>query len=524
MQRIVEMCVFVLVFSSGILNHRTVALASDALSKQDIAASEIDRLIDERLHQAGIKPAEPSADAEFCRRVWLDLAGVAPPVAELRSFIHDTSPDKRSNLIDRLLQSSQHASHMATRWSGTLLPPDAQSQPGQQQNVIALQRWLRDQFRDNVPYDYLVAGFLTAGGTADSGPAVFYTSRELEPEKLAAATSQIFLGLQLQCAQCHDHPTDRWTQEDFWQYAAFFSQLEQNNAAMNRQSVIEDRPGGEVMLPDTDQVMSPRYPGVSEAPEPDPENIRRRQLTIWMASRDNPYLARAAVNRIWHQMFGRGIVDPVDQMDADNPPSHPELLDYLSAMLIENRFDLRTVYASIARTKAYQRSSQYIGDDRPAASLFAVMMVKTLSAEQFFDSLQQNVYRRGTGPMNQQDPAAQAMRQSFLSRMRSSNLDPSEYPHGVVQALGIMHGPETLNATDTNRLGLLASLEAPFFSDADRIDALFLATLSRSPTPEESQRFGEFLKLHQSSETRSPEVMSDLLWVLLNTAECALCP
>lgn len=501
-----------------------VVTPSNADRQQQLAdaAAKVDQFIHDRLSEEEVTPVDRSSDAEFCRRVWLDLAGVAPPVSELRRFLGDRRTDKRERLIDQLLTSSQHANHMATQWNAILLPPDAQSQPQQRQNVVALHRWLRDQFRDNVPYDYLVAHFLTAGGEGDSGPAVFYTSHSLEPEKLAAATSQIFLGLQLQCAQCHDHPFDRWTQEDFWQYAAFFSQLRQDDAGMGRESIIEDRPGGEVTLPDTDTVMQPSYPGVSEPPEPDPGDIRRRQLTIWMASRDNPYLPRAAANRVWYHLFGRGIVDPVDQMDADNHPSHPELLDYLAELLIEHRFDLRTMYAVLARTDAYQRTSR-MEDERPPSHLFAAMMVKTQTAEQFFDSLQQNVYRRGITVPGQINSPSAAMRQNFLDRMRSNDLSPSEYPHGVVQALGIMHGPEMLGATSAGQLGLLASLEAPFFTDSDRIETLFLATLSRMPSDDEKKRFLEFLGQDTPPEQAAVR-RSDLLWVLLNTAECALIP
>jgi hypothetical protein len=497
------------------------------------AANRVDRLIEARLQQESVAPVGRSSDAEFCRRVWLDLVGVAPPVAELRAFLNDRAPTKRQELIDRLLVSPLHANHMATRWTSILLPPDAQAQPQGQQDLAALHRWLTDQFRNNVPYDYLVAGFLTAGGAADSGPAVFYTSRSLEPEKLAAATAQVFLGLQLQCAECHDHPFDRWTQQDFWHYAAFFSQLTQSNTTMGRSALIEDRPGGEVTLPGTDKVMEPRYPGVSEPPEPDPNNFRRRQLTIWMASRDNPYLARAAVNRVWHQLFGRGLVEPVDQMDKDHPASHPELLDFLSNLLIEHRFDLKTIYAVLARTDAYQRTSRVEGS-RPAEHLFAAMMVKTLCAEQFIDSVQQNVYHRGLFQIGQnpsglgqpnQSTEYQIMRQAFLDRMRSSDLSPGDYPHGVVQVLGIMHGPEVSAATDANRLGLLAALQAPFLTDADRIETLFLATLSRPPDDQEADQFAAFLQ-REPSESELPRTsrLSDMLWVLLNTAECATCP
>ncbi len=454
--------------------------------------------------------------------MWLDLAGVAPPVAEIRAFLSDDGSDKREQLIDRLLRSPQYANHMASRWNEILLPPDAQTQGQQQDNVAALHDWLRKQFRDNTPYDYLVGGFLTAGGAGDTGPAIFYTSHSLEPEKLAAATSRIFMGIQLQCAQCHDHPFDRWTQKDFWRYAAFFSQLKQSDSRTGRDAIIEDRPGGEVTLPETDTVMPPRYPGVVAPPERDPADLRRRQLTIWMASRDNPYFARAAVNRAWAHLFGRGLVDPVDAMDADNRPSHPELLDYLAEYFIEQRFNLRTLYATFARSEAYGRTSSVIAADRPPEDSFAAMTAKTLTAEQFYDSLHQNVYRRSASSPGDRMSADRVTRGQFLTRMLTPGSSPRDYPHGVVQVLGMMNGPEIANATNPNQVGLLASLEAPFFTDSDRIETLFLAALSRPPRADEAQRFADHLSRATTSEEQTVAI-SDLLWVLLNTAECAVC-
>ena len=496
---------------------------ADDTSSPSLAARTIDRLIDQRLESENVSAATRSSDAEFCRRVWFDIAGVAPSIAELRSFLEDTDPNKREQLVDRLLVSPQYANHMASRWNKILLPSDAQTEQGQQANVAALHRWLQSQFRDNVPYDYFVGGFLTAGGAGNAGPAIFYTSHSLEPEKLAAATSRIFMGIQLQCAQCHDHPFDRWTQEDFWQYAAFFSQLTQTDAQGGRDAMIEDRVGSEVMLPDTEQVMAPSYPGVDEPPEADPADIRRRQLTIWMASRDNPYFARAAVNRAWAHLFGRGLVDPVDAMDADNEPSHPELLDFLAKHFTKQRFNLRNLYATIARTEAYNRTSSVSQENAPADELFAAMLVKTLSAKQYYDSLQQNVFRRSSPSTSDRMSSDSATRQQFLNRMRSTGTTSREYPHGVVQALGMMNGPTVASATSPERLGLLAMLEAPMFDQSDRIETLYLATLSRFPREEEIARCAELFS-GANTLPKQRESMSDLLWVLLNTAECAVCP
>ncbi len=500
------------------------SLGADEQSETiDTAAQTIDQFLQESWQRDGITPAPQSGDAEFCRRVWLDLAGVAPPVSALREFLSDSRADKRKRLVDDLLASPEYANHMASRWNEVLLPPDAQLQFQQQENVAALHGWLRAQFRDNIPYDYFVGEFLTAGGAGDAGPAIFYTSYSLEPAKLAAATSRIFLGIQLQCAQCHDHPFDRWKQEDFWHYAAFFSQLEQSDSRMGREAIIEDRPGGEVTLPETETVVPPRYPGIAQPPEEDPADIRRRQLTIWMASRDNPYFARAAVNRAWSHLFGRGLVDPVDAMDADNRPSHPRLLDFLADHFIAHRFNLRTLYATLARSDAYGRTSSVAAADRPAEDSFAAMTVKTLTAEQYYDSLQQNIYRRSAPAAEERTSADRATRQQFLARMRAAGSSPRDYPHGVVQVLGLMNGPEIIAATNPQQPGLLAALEAPFFSQQDRIETLFLATLSRLPTAEEAIRFDDYLTAAKDSSQES-RATSDLLWVLLNTAECVVCP
>ncbi len=490
-------------------------LVSQNLCAEDItvqnATAQIDQMISARWQTENVQPAQQSDDAEFCRRIWLDLAGVAPPVSAIRSFLKDSSDKKREKLIQQILNSPEHANHMASVWTKILVPSTTNDG---RQNTAALTKWLRSKFNRNLPYDYLVAGFLTAGGSGDTGPTVFYTSNDLDPKKLAAATSRIFMGIQLQCAECHDHPFDRWTQEDFWSYAAFFSQLARSNNGNNGEAIIEDRLGGEVMLPDTDQTMAPKYPGIDEVPEADPGNRRRRQLTIWMASRDNPYLARAAVNRVWGQLMGRGFVDPVDAMDANNVPSHPELLDALAKFLVQQRFDLRKLYAAIVASKTYQLSSKYTGE-RPNEELFAVQNVKTLSADQIYLTLQQNIVRQ-TSNTNA------FSRQQFLLRMESSETSSLEYPHGVVQVLGMMNGPEILQASRSDT-GLLASLEAPFFDDATRIETLYLATVSRKPTETERNRCAKFISQGETVADRRAAI-SDTLWALLNTAEFAVCP
>lgn len=490
-------------------------------------SDRVDQYLTESWRETVTRPSPRSGDAEFCRRAWLDLAGVAPPVWQLRRFLTDPSSDKREHLIESLLSSSRFATHMAHRWNEFLLP--AETSDDRQVDAAALHAWLRKQFLDNTPYDHLVGGFLTAGGKSDQGPAIFYTSRNLEPVKLAAATSRLFLGVQLECAQCHDHPFAQWTQDDFWSFAAFFAQLQLSETNLRGGGqAIEDRSGAEVRFPDSDRVMAPRYPGATSPPESDPTDFRRRQLTIWLASRNNPYFARAAANRVWAHLFGRGLVDPVDAMDSSNPPSHPELLQYLADYLVEQRFDLRELYRMLTRTQAYHRTSAITEGQRPPPDSFAAMNVKTLSASQYFDSLHQNVLlgrfnAAADSPQADSPQAEQAVRGEFLRRMKAPEAAPSDYPHGVVQVLGMMNGPEMLVATAEKQSGLIASLEAPFFSDSDRIETLFLACLSRPPGDTELEMFLAHLN-DASAEQSSTTRLSDLTWILLNTAECFVCP
>ncbi|MEM6470844.1 MAG: DUF1549 domain-containing protein [Planctomycetota bacterium] len=526
-----------------VLNGVGVAWSADldprsSKPQRSSGSRSIDQLLRESWQAASIEPAARSGDAEFCRRVWLDLAGVAPPVWRLREFLEDSSPEKRIRLVDELLASPRFAHHMANRWTEMLLPNDVGI--AERQSSVELNRWLREQFLSNQRYDHLVGGFLTAGGAEDRGPAVFYTSREADPIKLASATSRTFMGIQLECAQCHDHPFADWTQDDFWSFAAFYSQVELDQETGMRSQAVRDRRGKEITFPETEDVMAPRYPGVAEDPEPDPTNFRRRQLTIWLASRDNPYFARAAANRVWAHLFGRGLVDPVDEMDFDNPASHPRVLELLTEHLIESRFDLRSLYRMIACSDAYSLSSIYqhsqgaspqsegmASESRPPAGSFAVMSVKTLSPAQFYDTVRQNVFlggrKQNSSPAGGPEAFLGSPREQFLSRMGRGTGSPMEYPHGVVQSLGLMNGPEITQAVSPPSSGLIQALDAPFLADSDRVQTLFLACLSRYPTEAEGDRFLDFLSSTDPKSNREKQ-LSDMLWVLLNTSESFVCP
>ena len=481
----------------------------------------IDELVLARVAAEGLEPGARSSDAEFLRRVSLDLTGAIPRVADVRAFLADTSSDKRARMIERLLNSPAHATHLANTFRHIMLPGGMDLE--RINNVVGVQNWLRQRFVENLRYDNLVGDLLTASAGDDAGPALYYTSLELAPEKLAGSTARIFLGLQIECAQCHDHPFDHWKQKDFWGYAAFFARLrrpDENQPAM--QMALVDLDQGEVTHPDTGEIIPPRYPS-GGAPGKDELGTRREQLAIWMASRDNPYLPRAAVNRGWSILFGRGLVEPVDDLGPQNPPSHPELLDELTQYFIDSGFNFRELLRTLANTETYQRTSEWSGEQPPPAELYASMTVKTLTADQLYDSVNRVLNRRGQGMMpgaNVPSPLLDPQRQAFIAKMEIKGLPMLEYQAGVLQALTLLNGADLAEASDPERSPLIGALEFPLLTDDERLQTLFLATFSRPATKEEVKLVHD--QLASRSQSDKAKVWSDILWALLNSAEFAL--
>lgn len=482
---------------------------------------KIDERINERLVAAKIAPAPLADDAEFLRRVYLDLTGVVPRVSEVREFLADQRQDKRARLIDKLLDSPAHATHLANTWRNIMLPGGLNIE--QINNVVGVQNWLRARFVDNLRYDNMVSELLVATEGDELGPALYYTSLDLAPEKLAGSTARIFLGLQIECAECHDHPFDKWKQTDFWGYAAFFARLQRPNAANpGTQARLVDLDTGEVKHPKTDEVVLPKFPG-GISPDAAEAGSRRVQLAIWMASRDNPYLPRAGVNRVWAHLFGRGLVEPVDDLGPYNKPSHPELFEELTAYFVQTGFDLREMYRTLANTEAYQRTSSWSGEKPAPPELYAHAAVRTLTAEQLYDSLNRILSRKPQSMFPGQpagSPLLDPQRQAFIAKMQSSARSPLDYQAGILQALTQMNGADMAEATDPARSPLIGALEAPLFSDQDRIKALVMATLSRQASEEEMSLFTAHLGKYSPSEKQ--KALADILWALLNTAEFSL--
>ncbi|HEX7450576.1 MAG TPA: DUF1549 and DUF1553 domain-containing protein [Pirellulales bacterium] len=495
--------------------------AEDAVPTTADMSARVDELIDARLRQDGVSPAAPADDAQFLRRASLDLNGVIPAGSEVAAFLVDAARNKRAKLIDRLLANPRYATHLSQVWSKMLLPAAAQNERAAE--VAGFTAWLRRRFAENIRYDIVVADLLTTTGSSNrGGAALFYTASGLKPEELAASTSRIFLGVQIHCAQCHNHPFDHWRQEDFWSYAAFFARVQQAPGVQPPEVELVDATAGEVMLPDTERVIAPKYLG-ADPPDEDADVNRRRQLAIWLVSRDNPYFARVAVNRVWALLFGRGLVHPVDEFGEQNPPSHPQLLDELAAYFVDCGYDLKELFRVLANTAAYQRSSESLSEgEPPPPELFAQMLVKTLSPEQLYDSLLRAA-RRDESPPAASLPGQPPMgdRQQFLARFSMGTHEATEFAAGIPQVLALMNGALTDAATDPLRGGILLAVDAPFFSDAERVEALFLAVLSREPTDAERAQFMRYVQDKADAGERR-KALGDVLWAMMNSPEFIL--
>jgi hypothetical protein len=507
------------------------AKPSPALSPEALAA-RIDEMIAARWKEQGVTPSPAADDSEFLRRLYLDLGGRIPHIQEVRQFLDDPSPDKSRRVVDRMLESPYYVSHFTNVWRALMVP--------QSNNQFAqafgsqLDGWLRKRIRENARYDQMVREVLTtpvalrqqrpAAGMPEPTPLAFYQANELKPENLAAATSRLFLGVKLECAQCHNHPFARWSRQQFWEYAAFFSPIQtprgQANVFAGAQESANKR---EIAIPGTDKVVQAKFlDGVLPAWKDDAGT--RETLAQWVTSPDNPFFARAIANRLWAHFFGIGIIEPVDEESDENPPSHPELLNELARQLVLHGFDLKYLMRAITYSKTYKLSSVAYSSDAPEARLFARMSLKGLTAEQMYDSIVV-----ATGYREPGNPAAQrsafnpgGMRGEFINRFTNHSDKRTEYQTSILQALALMNGKFVADATSLDRSETLAGvLDAPFLDTPGKLETLYLAALGRKPRAEELSRLVPYVERGGPSGNRN-KALADVFWALLNSSEFIL--
>jgi hypothetical protein len=520
----------------------SVAVASasadlpNPVSESGVAARRLANRIDAHLAEHWAKekvtPAAPCTDEEFVRRVYLDLMGRIPSVYEVQAFLADTSPDKRARCVDSLLETPAYITHLTNQWRRMLIP-EADSDLQIRALVPVFEAWLRKRLAEDTSYAALTREILTArlepmtansitsrmqGNPEDQGPIAFYRAKQLKPEELAAGTARVFLGVRLECAQCHDHPFDSWRRDQFWGYAAFFSGLQPTLSDDMPQFVREDSSKRTILIPGLEKTVDAtfldgRKPTWTETAK------SREMLAEWIIHSNNPYFARNGVNRIWGSLFGTGLVEPVDDFSADNVPSHPELLDELTVAFREQNHDIKFIVRAITASRAYQLTSVQTDEQQASPRVFARTMVRALSAEQLFDSLAQATgyfERRRNENLFAFD--SDSPRTEFVQNFASSTDSLVDKPTTILQALSLMNGTFVADATDLERSATLAAvLDLPGVTVESQLESLFLATLSRKPTAAERERLTEYVGA--AGEERVQSALADVFWALLNSSE-----
>ncbi len=491
----------------------------------------IDELIWKKLQQLNITPSERSTDAQFHRRAYLDIIGRLPTPAETRRFLANADPHKRARLIDALLERPEYADFWANKWADLLRPNPYHVGMKATYNF---DQWIRRSFRENKPYDQFVRDILTANGsTWTNGATVFYRNRR-EPDELTTLVSQLFLGVRLDCAKCHHHPFEVWGQDDFYGFAAFFGRIGRKGAGISapisggEEAVYLGPPtgrrAGPVKHPVTGEAMMPT-PLLGQPLDLPPDQDPREVLADWITAPDNPYFAKVIVNRIWADLMGRGIVEPVDDLRATNPPSNPELLEALAHHFRDNRYDLKKLIRTLATSYAYQLSTT--PNESNAADLrnYSRHYRQRLRAEVLLDMVCDI-----TGIPERFEAMPPGSRAMELWTVRSQSIfldsfgrpDPNQDPPcertsetTVVQALHLMNSP-ALHRKVTADDGRCARLATSSQTPAEIIEELYLLAYCRYPT--DSERTNALKRFAKPGASRR-SATEDLLWALINTPE-----
>lgn len=482
-----------------------------------ISPELIDREIGLRLRRLGIEPAAAADDATFLRRLSLDLRGRLATPDEVRQFQADEDPAKRQREIERQLESPE----FVDLWSGYLATQlRLKSLPGDRVGVARHYEWLREQIAQDVPWDQTVAALLTANGDTHAvGPAYFYRAA-VDPRLQAEFVTESLLGVRLRCANCHDHPLDRWTQDDYHGLAAILAQVDSGR-------IIRARTTGQVIHPVTLAAAEPGIPG-----ERSPGKADREALAAWLTAPDNPYFARAQVNRVWARLMGRGLVDPVDDLRATNPATHPELLDELARTWQEEGYRLKPLIARICNSQAYQRSSHAEHDSELARRYYAVATPRRLPPAVLADAIDDVTGVASAYPQQPEGRRAVAIYDGALSIEPLDLLGrcltgegcaagPAPMTAGLRQQLHLLNGA-WLNAKLQNPQGRLARRIAAGATVAELLDAFHLHALGYPPTPDQKQRWlAEIEDDEQASQVSvtEQEHLQDWLWGLLTCRE-----
>jgi hypothetical protein len=518
-------------------NHAATALPRDPLA----VGAVIDREIDACLTKNKVFPSPPADDAEFLRRLSLDVRGRIPTPEVTAAFLADRDPNKRSKLIDRFLSEHEYGQHFGVIWYHAMIKPSTENQFAISPK---LQDWLADRFNQNQRWDHIVRDILTASGDRDANPATVFwlahvqNKKQLAPERVAASASHLFLGVRLECCECHNHPFDTLQRTDFWGVTAFFTGTRLEHADKKEvragavPGVVDDlgsgrrrkaksaspAPPGSVVVPDTQGQVVKAHFLLGETPAVKGKPLRT-VFADWVTARDNPYFARAFVNRMWAHFFGRGLVNPIDNLRPNSRTHHPELLTILADEFTASGFDVKHLIRCICSSKAYQRASTPLPDNKGDEELFSHMKLKPMTADMLFDSLtvalgHEPAGGKAKGRKGKLYKGASSSRDQFCRFFNAEADDDAgvmeEYTHGIPQVLRLMNSGQ-VNDTATVVGRLLESSAGP----ESVIRLLYLRVLSRPPTEAETRRMRQYVE----STLDPARGHADVMWALLNSSE-----
>ena len=498
------------------------------LSRISSSTKHLDRYLNARLKKEKIQPSKVTTDEAFLRRIHLDLTGKIPTPEEVSRFSNG-GRNRRENKIDQLLNSEVYLDYWSRIWTDWLIGRDQSNQ----QNVRrGLRNWVHKEIESNTSYDQFVKKLITSTGDIRQNGAGYYIRRyNASPIDLTSHLSRLFLGLPMQCAQCHDHKTEAWYQEDYYSLAAFLTNLRseaiyEKDQRGNERVVayhITDVPEGSIRIPGKSR---PSQPRLLDGSEYNGSPLQRRvALANWMTNAKNPYFSQAIVNRIWAQLMGKGFVEPLDGFGEEHPPSHPKLLDWLAEDFEIHGYDLKHLMRTILNTDAYQRTSKTNKSNKNDDRFFSHAYIKPLSAEQFFYSMLEATgferlqKRRDKGRL-------ESMKRDYLRRflylLDNGEMEEIEAFNGTVpQALMMINGSLVNDSADHKTRGsYLNYILKKNRRTMDRVNDIYLTVLSRQPTGKEIRYFDQYL---QKSLYRDKDLAyEDLYWSLLNSAEFSL--
>ena len=490
--------------------------------------SFIDQHVDAKLKRLKIQPSNPADDGAFLRRVTLDLTGQTPLPEEIRAFLADATPvkAKRAAMIEKLLARTSYVDHWTVKW-GDLLQ-NSRKYLGEK-GAYGYREWIRESIANNKPYDRWVREVILARGSSYDNPAANFYRVSKDPKLSMERTTQVFLGVRMVCAQCHDHPFERWTQNQYFEMSAFFSAVGVRPGFEVGEDIVYDlREDFEMKHPKDSRVVKPQFmiaaTTASNGPISIPTDQKRREaMAQWLTSKNNPFFAKSTANRVWSYFFGKGIIDPVDDIRASNPPSNPQLLDALAKDFADHNFDLKHLIRTIVNSRAYQASIETNEWNAMDRDNFSHQTPRRLSAEQLADAVSLATGARPNFPEVPPDTAAAQLpdphigKEGFLDLFgRPSRESACECERradlSLPQALNLVNG-KTISDAVADPKGRVAKLVLSGVADKAIAEELYLSSLSRSPTAAELESAMKYLAGSGGRARRA----QDLLWALVNS-------